>query len=213
MTSRRLPQGGLIDRSQRLAFRFNGRRLHGHPGDTLASALLANGVALVGRSFKYHRPRGIWGAWSDDPNAIVDVRLGARQVANCPAATTPLEDGMELTTVSGWPSTRRDLLGGLDRLHRFLPAGFYYKTFLWPNWHFWEPMIRRMAGLGQIDPDGAQDYDAIPSHDAADLLVVGGGIAGLVAARAAAEAGQDVLLVDDQAEPGGGVFAMGQAPD
>ena len=212
MSSHRLDTGGLIDRSQRLTFRFDGRKYHGHPGDTLASALLANGVRIVGRSFKYHRPRGVWGAWSDDPNAIVDVRLGSRQIANCQATTMALEDGMRLGSVGGWPGVRLDLLAGLDLLHRVLPAGFYYKTFFWPNWQFWEPMIRRMAGLGRVDPDRAKDYRAFPIHDQAGLLVVGGGVAGLTAARVAAQAGEDVLLVDDQAHPGGGIFATSQAP-
>ena len=206
MTGRRSESGGLIDRDTTLHFRFDGRAYTGHPGDTLASALLANGVRVLGRSFKYHRPRGVWGAWFDDPNAIFDVRLDGDQIPNCQATTTPLADGMEARAVNAWPSAQRDVKGGLDLLHRWLGAGFYYKTFIWPDWHLFEPTIRRMAGLGAVDGKEIPDYIADQIHDACDLLVVGGGAAGLAAARAAAEAGQDVVLVEDHPELGGGLY-------
>jgi len=206
MSGRRTETGGLIDRDTTLRFRFDGRSYTGHPGDTLASALLANGVRVLGRSFKYHRPRGAWGAWVDDPNAIFDVRLGGDQIPNCQAATTPLVDGMEARAVNAWPSAQHDLKGGLDLLHRWLGAGFYYKTFMWPDWHLFEPAIRRMAGLGTLDGRDIPGYIADQVHDACDLLVIGGGAAGLAAARAAAEAGQDVVLVEDHPELGGGLY-------
>ncbi|WP_342077317.1 2Fe-2S iron-sulfur cluster-binding protein [Yoonia sp. SS1-5] len=203
MTARRLGTGGLIDRSTPLGFRFDGQPLRGYAGDTLASALLGAGVGIVGRSFKYHRPRGVWGAWTDDPNAIFDVRMGRVTKPNVHGATTPLEDGMILKSVNAFPSARFDLKGALDLLHPVLPAGFYYKTFMWPNWHLFEPAIRKMAGLGQVLPSAGQDQSSLQIHDQCDLLVVGAGPAGLAAARTAAEAGQNVVLVDDHREPGG----------
>ena len=209
MTGRRSPTGGLIDRSRSLGFRFDGRSYTGHPGDTLASALLANGVRVLGRSFKYHRPRGAWGAWFDDPNAVFTVALDGDAIPNCPATTTPLVDGMEARAVNAWPSAARDLKGGLDLFHRWLGAGFYYKTFMWPDWHLFEPAIRRMAGLGAIDGQAIDGYVTDQLHDQCDLLVAGGGAAGLAAARAAAEAGQSVVLAEDHADLGGGLHAMG----
>ncbi len=213
MSGYRLDEGGLIDRSRRLNFSFDGRSLAGHPGDTLASALLANGVWLLGRSFKYHRPRGIWGAGAEEPNAFLDLRLGRRQIAHCLATATELEEGMMARSLGGWPGRRLDLLAGLDRLHPYLGAGFYHKTFFRPGWRFWEPAIRRLAGRGRIDLAGAEQYRSAPIHDRAGLLVVGAGLAGLAAARAAAEAGEDVLVVDEQHLPGGGLHALGRAPD
>ena len=209
MSGTRTETGGLIDRTKTLRFRFDGRGYAGHPGDTLASALLANGVRVLGRSFKYHRPRGVWGGWFDDPNAILDVGLDGNAIPNCQATITPLLDGMESRAVNAWPSAARDVKGGLDLLHRWLGAGFYYKTFIWPDWHLFEPTIRRMAGLGAVDGKAIPDYVADQIHDFCDLLVVGGGAAGLAAARAAAEAGQDVVLVEDHADLGGGLFRRG----
>ncbi len=208
MTSFRTDRGGLIDRSRTLTFRFDGLYYKGHPGDTLASALLANGVTVMGRSFKYHRPRGVWSAWFDDPNAIFNVRLGDNEFPNCPAATTPLVDGMEATAVNAWPNARFDIKGLLDRAHPLLGAGFYYKTFMWPDWHLFEPSIRKMAGLGGLDGREVPDYMADQLHDSCDLLVIGGGVAGLTAARHAAEAGQDVVLIDDHMHLGGSVYQL-----
>lgn len=209
MTGTRLQSGGQIDRERPLNFTFDGRGYSGFEGDTLASALLANGVKVVGRSFKYHRPRGVWGAWLDDPNAIFNVRLGNVSLPNCPATTTFLQDNMQAQAVNAWPSAERDLKGGLDLFHRWLSAGFYYKTFMWPDWHLFEPMIRRMAGLGHLVPTEIPDFVSDQTHDLCDLLVIGGGAAGLAAARAAAEAGQDVVLIDDHRQLGGGLFRRG----
>jgi len=206
MSGTRVSKGGLIDRSQLLRFRFDGRDFTGHPGDTLASALLASGVRVMGRSFKYHRPRGVWGAWFDDPNAVFNVSLKGDELPNCPATTTPLVDGMEARAVNAWPNAESDIKGGLDLFHRWLGAGFYYKTFMWPDWHLFEPSIRKMAGLGAADGKVIEGYVADQIHDHCDLLVAGGGAAGLAAARAAAEAGQSVVLVDDHATLGGGLY-------
>ncbi|WP_158970562.1 2Fe-2S iron-sulfur cluster-binding protein [Chachezhania sediminis] len=212
MTGRRLGKGGLIDRGRPLSFRFDGREIQGFAGDTLASALVASGVGVVARSFKYHRPRGLWANWAEDPNALFDVALDGVTRPNVHGATTVLEDGMELRSVNAWPSVRRDLKAGLDLFHRFLPAGFYYKAFMWPDWHLFEPSIRRMAGMGRVEP-GEPGTPALNRHDRCDLLVVGGGLAGLTAARAAAEAGQDVVLVEDHPVAGGALHGFGGTVD
>ena len=209
MSGLRVAGYGLIDRSRTLRFRFDGRAFAGHPGDTLAAALLAAGVRVVGRSFKYHRPRGLCGAWFEEPNALVDLQLDGASFPNVGAATTELVEGMEARAVNAWPSARFDLRRGFDLLHRFLGAGFYYKTFMWPGWSLYEPLIRRMAGMGRLRGDTPEGHVADQCHDRCDLLVIGAGAAGLAAARAAAEAGQDVVLVDDHPQPGGGLWAMG----
>lgn len=209
MSGRRLSTGGLIDRDRALSFHFEGRALSGHPGDTVASALLANGVRIVGRSFKYHRPRGVWGAWTDDPNAIFSIAKNGVELTNCPGATTLLEDGMEVKPVNVFPRAAFDIRGGLDRLHHFLPAGFYYKTFMWPDWHLFEPTIRRMAGLGAVSDKIPEGYLSPQLHAECDLLVVGAGPTGLAAARAAAETGQNVWLVDDRPNAGGTGWQLG----
>ncbi|MDQ2095540.1 2Fe-2S iron-sulfur cluster-binding protein [Rhodalgimonas zhirmunskyi] len=206
MSAHRVAGRGRIDADAPLNFSFDGRAFQGRRGDTIASALLANGVRVMGRSFKYHRPRGPWGAWVDDPNAIMNVALNGVELPNCPATTTYLEEGMAARSVNAFPSARFDLKGGLDLFHRWLGAGFYYKTFMWPDWHLFEPMIRRMAGLGAVSDAVLEGYVADQLHDRCEVLVVGGGAAGLVAARSAAEAGQDVCLVEDHAECGGGVW-------
>ena len=152
--------GGLIDRSTSLSFTFDGRRYSGFAGDTLASALVANGVRLVGRSFKYHRPRGIISAGSEEPNGLVELRTGARREPNSRVTMTELHDGLVATSQNRFPSLGFDLMAVNDRLSNFLGAGFYYKTFMWPK-AFWErvyePIIRRAAGLGALsgedDPD------------------------------------------------------------
>ncbi|MEM8730038.1 MAG: 2Fe-2S iron-sulfur cluster-binding protein [Pseudomonadota bacterium] len=216
MTSLRMPQGGLVDRAKPLTFKFDDHYFKGAEGDTLASALLANGVRLMGRSFKYHRPRGPWGAWVDDPNAIMTVSRDGRTLPNCPATTTYLEEGMVAHAVNAFPSARFDIKGGLDLFHRWLGAGFYYKTFMWPDWHLFEPMIRRMAGLGAVSEDVLEDFVSDQCHETCDLLIVGGGPAGLAAARAAADAGVSVWLVDDQRDLGGSGHVLsdieGQTP-
>jgi heterotetrameric sarcosine oxidase alpha subunit len=203
--SHRLPSGGLIDRSKPLSFTFDGTPYQGFTGDTLASALIANGVKLVGRSFKYHRPRGILTAGSEEPNALVELRTGARREPNTRATTTELFDGLEATSQNRWPSLAYDVAGINDWLSPFIVAGFYYKTFMWPA-KFWEllyePLIRRAAGLGRAA--GAEDpdhYEKAFAH--CDVLVIGAGPTGLAAALAAARAGARVILADEGPRLGG----------
>jgi sarcosine oxidase subunit alpha len=196
MTSTRLapPFGRRLDRSQRLTFEFNGRHFSGHPGDTLASALLANGVRLVGRSFKLHRPRGIFSCGIEEPNALVDLSDGATRTPNMRATQVELYDGLVAASVNCWPSVEFDLGAINSRISGLLPAGFYYKTFKWPDWHVFEPAIRRMAGLGRASGERDPDrYEEIAAQT--DVLVIGAGIAGLSAAVAAAEAGADTMLL------------------
>lgn len=201
--------GGLIDRSRTLRFTFDGKEYQGHPGDTLASALLAADVRLMGRSFKYHRPRGVFSAGSEEPNALVELRTGARREPNTRATTTELFDGLEASSQNRWPSLAFDALAVNDLFSDFLTAGFYYKTFMWPR-AFWEklyePVIRRAAGLGslsmQADPDA---YDKGFLH--CDLLVIGAGAAGIAAALTAARAGAQVILADEDFRPGGRLLA------
>jgi sarcosine oxidase subunit alpha len=203
MTGHRLPEGGRIARDHRLRFRFAGRDLEGHPGDTLASALIAAGVPIVGRSFKYHRPRGVFSAGPEEPNAL--VQLGARP--NLKATQVPLADGLVADAVNCWPGPRLDLGAAIGLFKRFLPAGFYYKTFMAPGWPFWEPMIRRAAGLGRVDP--AVTAPVLPGHRRnlhADLLVVGGGPAGLATALAAGRAGKRVVLCEQDTALGGSLL-------
>ncbi|RWM24726.1 sarcosine oxidase subunit alpha family protein [Mesorhizobium sp.] len=197
--------GGLIDRSRSLYFTFDGTRYQGHPGDTLASALLANGVRLVGRSFKYHRPRGVLSAGSEEPNALVELRTGARREPNTRATTIELFDGLEARSQNRWPSLGFDALAINDVLSPFVTAGFYYKTFMWPK-DFWEklyePAIRRAAGLGSLSMEADPDtYDKGFLH--CDLLVIGGGVAGLVAALTSARSGARVILTDEDFRLGG----------
>jgi len=146
----RTAEGGRVDRAKPIKFMFDGKHLAGLAGDTLASALLANGVHLAGRSFKYHRPRGIMTAGCDEPNAL--MRVGAdlsHHTPNTRATEIELYEGLQATSQNRWPSLRFDLLAVNDALSRFIPAGFYYKTFMWPAWKVFEPSIRRMAGLGR----------------------------------------------------------------
>ncbi len=205
MTSNRLDGEGAIRRDRTLTFAFDGKRYTGHPGDTLASALLASGIRLVARSFKYHRPRGILTAGSEEPNALVELRSGARREPNTRATTVELFDGLEARSQNRWPSLGCDLGAINSFLSPVLIAGFYYKTFMWPA-AFWEklyePAIRRAAGLGRASPD--PDPDAYEkAHAFCDLLVIGGGPAGLAAARAAGRAGARVILCDEDFLPGG----------
>ena len=144
-----------IDRTRTLTFTFDGEQISAFAGDTIASALLASGRRVVGRSFKYHRPRGIYGIGAEEPNAIVDVTLGGLTTPNQRATLVDVADGMKVRSVNTRPSAARDRFKFLDRLQRFLPAGFYYKTFMAGGWMRWEPTIRRMAGLGRLDPSSA----------------------------------------------------------
>ena len=182
MTSARLPAGGAVDRGRPLAFTFDGKPYVGFAGDSIASALLANGVSIVGRSFKYHRPRGIWGAWTEEPNAIVDVTRDGKTTPNLRATTEALENDIAVRSVNAAPTAAADRAALIDRLAPMLPAGFYYKTFLWPRWETFEGSIRAMAGLGRIDPDNRPPADNPQINARCDLLVVGAGPAGLAAA-------------------------------
>lgn len=205
MTQSHRIDGGQIDRSRSLKFEWNGKKMAGHPGDTLASALIANGVQLVGRSFKYHRPRGIFSAGSEEPNALVQLRKGAAQEPNTRATTVELFDGLSATSQNHRGSLEWDLMAANDLLSRFLSAGFYYKTFMWPK-AFWEklyePVIRASAGLGNLSGHGDPDsYDHGYLH--CDLLVIGAGPAGLAAALAAGRSGARVILADEDFVMGG----------
>lgn len=205
----RTAAGGLVDRDHRLSFSFDGKPYQGHPGDTLASALLANGQRLVARSFKYHRPRGIYSAGVEEPNALVTLRSGARAEPNTRATMAELYDGLEARSQNNWPSLDWDVNAVNSLIAPFIPAGFYYKTFMGPFfggkrgwWDRYEPFIRRAAGMGKAsrlaDPD---HYDKRHAH--CDILVVGGGPAGLMAALTAAEAGARVILADEMPDLGG----------
>lgn len=207
--SNRLPEGGRVDRSKPLRFSFNGRHLMGYRGDTLASALLANGIRIVGRSFKYGRPRGILCAGVEEPNAVVQIGGSeARQTPNVRATEQPLYDGLIAHSVNGWPSAEHDLMGVLGSLGgALMTPGFYYKTFMFPAfaWEKYEWFIRRAAGLGkssrQRDPD---TYDHVNHHT--EVLVVGAGPTGLAAALAASQRRQRVMLLDERTEAGGSLL-------
>ncbi len=205
----RLSSGGLIDRSRPLSFTFDGRAMTGFTGDTLASALVANDVRLVGRSFKYHRPRGILTAGAEEPNALVTLRSGARAEPNSRATTVELFDGLEASSQNRWPSLSFDLMAVNQIAAPLFVAGFYYKTFMWPAklWErLYEPLIRRAAGLGALS--GEPDPDSYDKGFAfCDLLVIGGGPAGLAAALTAGRAGLRVMLADDDHCFGGRLLA------
>ncbi len=209
--SARLPAGGQVDRGRPLAFTFDGAPHAGFAGDSIASALLANGVRVVGRSFKYHRPRGVWGAWTEEPNAIVDVTRDGKTTPNLRATIEALENDMAVRSVNAAPTAAADRAALVDRLAPLLPAGFYYKTFLWPRWETFEGPIRAMAGLGRVDPNNRPAADNPQVNARCDLLVVGAGPAGLAAAGAAARAGRVVFLLDDHAEIGGQLVHRGGA--
>lgn len=204
----RLGTGGRINRAIPLTFTFNGRTYQGFQGDTLASALLANGVHFVARSFKYHRPRGIMTAGVEEPNVVVQLESGPYSVPNARATEIELYQGLIATSVNAEPSLENDRYAISQMFSRFLPAGFYYKTFMWPRkmWPKYEEKIREAAGLGKApDMRDADRYDKCYAH--CDVLVVGGGPTGLAAAHAAAMAGARVILVDDQRELGGSLLS------
>jgi NADPH-dependent 2,4-dienoyl-CoA reductase/sulfur reductase-like enzyme len=184
-----------------LEFRFDGRALRGIEGDTVASALLANGFRVVSRSFKFHRPRGIFSAGFEEPNALVQLHLGACAIPCARATLVPLSAGLEVSSQVGWPSLSHDALRAIDFVHSVFAAGFYNRTFIWPSWRWYEPIIRKLAGFGRAptgpDPDR---YDTRHAH--CDVLVIGAGAAGIKAARAAAATGQRVMLVEQDARFG-----------
>lgn len=197
----RLTQGGHIDRGQPFALRWNGRVIPAFAGDTVASALLANGVRIAGRSMKFHRPRGLLSAGVEEPNALVTLGRGADSELTARATMIPMREGLDVRAQHGWPSVGFDLGRIFDLTAPLWQAGFYNKTFTWPSWHVYEPWIRRAAGLAEAPrlPDPAR-YDAVNAH--CDLLVVGGGPAGLLAAQIAARAGLRVLLAEQDFECG-----------
>jgi sarcosine oxidase, subunit alpha len=204
--STRLAKGGrLINRAAPVEFSFNGKRFRGYQGDSLAAGLLANDQMLVGRSFKYHRPRGIVASGPEEPNALVNLGSGARLEPNQRATTTELFDGLECTSQNHWPSLEFDIGVVNNAAARFLPAGFYYKTFIHPRpfWkHVFEPVIRRSAGLGKAPTQGDADrYEQ--AYAFCDVLVIGAGVAGLLAAKAAADAGSRVILLEQAPSLGG----------
>ena len=209
MSGFRLKTGGAhVTRERILTFRFDGKTLEGYEGDTLASALVASGRKLVGRSFKYHRPRGVFSAGVEEPNALVELRTGSRQEANTRATMAELYEGLDATSQNRWPSLRHDVMAVNDYVSPLLSAGFYYKTFMeagQTGWHFAEKVIRRAAGLGRgtlfPDPDRYEKQNTF-----CDLIVVGAGPAGMMAALAAARAGLKVILADENAHPGGRAF-------
>lgn len=216
---KRLPTGGRINRNRALNVRFEGHKLPALEGDTLASAMLAGNTSLVGRSFKYHRPRGVFSAGVEEPNALVHLRDGARQEPNARATTVEAFDGLEATGQNAWPSLSFDVGAANDLLSPFFSAGFYYKTFIGPfqGTRFWmgcENIIRRAAGIGRAmhlpDPDSYQKR-----VEFCDLLVVGAGAAGLSAALAAGRAGAKVILAEQDFELGGAILSepVGSAPD
>ena len=203
----RISQKSRIDNNKTVRFWYDNKAYEGFQGDTLASALLANGVRLVGRSFKYHRPRGIFTAGSEEPNALVQLETGARTEPNRRATEVELYDGLKASSQNCWPSVNFDIGAINSWLSRVLPAGFYYKTFMWPAslWMTYEKFIRKAAGLGvsptEPDPDF---YDKTFAH--CDVLVIGGGPAGIQAATAAAQSGARVILAEERSEFGGALL-------
>ena len=197
------PAGLLLDRTEQVSFRFEGRQYRGYRGDTVASALAANDVSVLSRSFKYHRPRGIHSLSGLDANTLVQVGPAPNRFAD----REPLAPDLEVMGQNYWGTLRHDRLAVFGLLHRFFPVGFYYKAFYKPRWTWplWARMIRRIAGLGTVDTDAPHGYFD-KQYLFCDVLVVGGGAAGLAAASQAAAAGAQVILVDENAALGGGLL-------
>ena len=199
---RRLATGGEIDRSQIINFEFNGTSLQGYHGDTLASALIANNISLTARGFKYHRPRGIMGVNTEEASSFVEL-LDDEASGSQPATTVLLREGLRAKSVNCWPTPNFDLMSINQLIKRFLPAGFYYKTFMWPNWHFFEPFIRRVAGLANAPKSAPKLGQYESRYWFCDVLIVGAGPAGLMAALAAARSGARTVIIDNGVHAGG----------
>ena len=204
----RLDNNGLINRDKKISFKFNGKNYFGYEGDTLASALIANGIHLVGRSFKYHRPRGFFGAGVDEPYAMVQLIRNNESIPNVRATEQELFEGLEAKSVNCWPNVNFDIGAINNFLNKFFPAGFYYKTFMWPR-SFWykvyEPIIRKTAGFGVVSTNHDQErYEH--KYEYCDLLVAGSGPSGLASAYAAAQNGARVILAEDKPRFGGSLL-------
>ena len=206
MTKYRINKTRFVDQTKTVSFTFDGKKYHGFEGDTLASALLSNGIHLVGRSFKYHRPRGIMSCGSEEPNAICQINDNTDLTEpNVRVTEIELYEGLKASSQNCWPSLTFDIGGINNLISPFIPAGFYYKTFMWPK-SFWkkiyEPLIRLSAGLGkspsQPDPD---IYDH--KHEHCDVLVIGGGISGIISAKIAAKNNLKTILIEDKNILGG----------
>lgn len=206
MSAKRLNCGGDIDLGRKIRFTFDGKVVEAFEGDTFASALLAADRKIVARSFKYRRPRGIFGAGVEEPNAYADLRKGDDLRLNLRLTTEAAVDGAVLKSASTSPSAEHDRTGIIDRFARFIPSGFYYKTFIWPNWHAFERPIREMAGLGRVDPSKTGPEGEQKNH-VCDVVVVGAGPVGIAAALMLAESGKSVLLCDDGSRMGGSLLA------
>ncbi|MDX1738841.1 MAG: 2Fe-2S iron-sulfur cluster-binding protein, partial [Alphaproteobacteria bacterium] len=205
MSGFRLQDKGRLNRNSKIEFEFDGLKISGFEGDSFASALMAAGHDVVGRSFKYHRPRGIMAAGQEEPNAIAQIVLDAKEEPNIRLTTTLAKSGAKLQAVNCWPTARRDYLAATGLLKRFFVSGFYYKVFKWPSWKFWSPIVRQMAGLGTLPKDIDTDrYDHKYAHF--DKLVVGAGPSGISAALESANAGEKVLLVEQDFEIGGALL-------
>ncbi len=198
----RIATGGRVDRARPRRFRFDGRTYEGLAGDSLASALIANGVRVIGRSFRFHRPRGVMAAGAEEANAIVQLGVGPAGEADCKATQVPLAEGLEARAVNAWPNARFDLGAVLGLLRPLFTAGFYYKSFMWPRWGLYAPWIRRAAGLGAA-PTGPDPDVYAKTFAHCEVLVIGGGAAGLAAARVVAVSGARLMIVDDKPYLGG----------
>ncbi|MFM7433971.1 MAG: FAD-dependent oxidoreductase, partial [Gammaproteobacteria bacterium] len=215
-SARRIADGVLTDASKIVEFEFDGRLITGLAGDTVASALLANDVQLVGRSFKYHRPRGIITAGPEEPCALIDILGATARAPNRPATTVHIAPGLRVASQNRWPSLKFDLLSINSLFSAVLPAGFYYKTFTRPSWAWekiYEPAIRRAAGLGKLEraatspgEHGPVEHGEETVHDHADVLIIGAGAAGLAAARRLAGSGLRVILIERDVITGGGTL-------
>ena len=206
MNRNRLKSGGRIDRSKSLSFSFNGKIYYGFEGDTLASALLANGLNVIARSFKYHRPRGIIGSGVEDPASLIEL-LDEGASGNNLCTAVKLKEGLKAKSINCWPSVDFDIGASAQYFEKLIPAGFYYKTFMWPTWHLFEPFIRIAAGLASAPkaPPKAGHFESRNAHT--DFLIIGAGPAGLLATLMAARSGANVFLIDQNTEAGGSLLS------